>query len=174
MTPLTMTPVGAIGESDPALAPLPIMIAIRNAGMPTWPATAIPMGAMSAVDEMLPGPIDARTNESRKNIIGITPTLPRQRRTARWAIRSRVPFACACEKRSVTPARVRNSRVGKPAITSLALMPARKTPTTHASAMARKPTCRRMVQLTMMATASAPSERVATSMGREYMGKGAR
>ena len=92
--------------------------------MPTCPATAIPIGAISAVAAMLPGPIDASTNESRKNIIGITPTLPRQSSTALWAMRSSVPFACACEKSSVTPARVRKSRVGKPPITSAALMPA--------------------------------------------------
>ena len=72
-----MTPVGAMGESDPALAPMPVMIAIRNAGTPTCPATAIDMGAMIAVAAMLPGPIDARRNASRKNIIGMTPTLPR-------------------------------------------------------------------------------------------------
>ena len=119
-----MTPVGAIGESEPALAPLPIMIAIRNAGMPTWPATAMPMGAIRATEAMLPGPIEASTNDSAKNIIGITPTLPRHSSTALWAMRSRVPLACACEKSSVTPARVRNSRVGKPLITSAALMSA--------------------------------------------------
>ena len=124
ITPLTMTPVGAIGDSEPALAPLPIMIAIRNAGMPTCPATAMPIGAMIAVEAMLPGPIDASTNESRKNIIGMTPTLPRQNSTALWAIRSSVPLACACEKSSVTPARVRNSRVGNPPITSAPPMPA--------------------------------------------------
>ena len=77
ITPLTMTPVGAMGESDPALAPMPTMIAIRNAGTPTCPATAIAIGAMIAVEAMLPGPIDARRNASKKNIIGMTPTLPR-------------------------------------------------------------------------------------------------
>jgi hypothetical protein len=41
--------VGAIGETDPALAPLAIMIAIRNGGIPNRPAAAMPSGAISAV-----------------------------------------------------------------------------------------------------------------------------
>ena len=114
---LTMTPVGAIGDNEPALAPFPTMIATRNAGMPTCPATAIAIGAMIAVEAMFPGPTEASTNANTKNIIGMMPTLPRQYRTARRAIRSSVPFACACENNRVTPASVRNSRVGKPAIT---------------------------------------------------------
>ena len=54
-----MMPVGANGESDPALAPLPTMIAIRNSGMPTRTAVAIAIGARSAAVAMLPGPIEA-------------------------------------------------------------------------------------------------------------------
>ena len=150
------------------------MIAIKNAGIPTWPATAIPIGAISAVAAMLPGPIDASVNERAKNIIGITPTLPLQRRTALCAMRSRVPLACACENNNVTPTRVRKRFVGKPAITSRAPMSAMYTPTIHASEMARNPTCSRIVQLTMMATSSAPSERVAGSMRHEYNGEDVR
>ena len=70
--------MGAIGESDPALAPMPTMIDMRNGGIPTCQDTAKAIGATSAVEAMLPGPIDARTNASKKNIIGMTPTLPRQ------------------------------------------------------------------------------------------------
>ena len=54
-----MMPVGANGDSDPALAPLPTMIAIRNSGMPARPAVAIAIGASSAAVAMLPGPIEA-------------------------------------------------------------------------------------------------------------------
>ena len=48
--PATMIPVGAKGESDPALAPLPIMMAIRKAEMPYRPATAMPIGAIKAAE----------------------------------------------------------------------------------------------------------------------------
>ena len=61
-----MMPVGAKGESDPALAPLPTMIAIRKAGMPARPATAIAMGASNAAVAMLPGPIEASPAARRK------------------------------------------------------------------------------------------------------------
>ena len=43
-----MIPVGASGESAPALAPLPTMMAMRNAGMPAREAVFIAMGASSA------------------------------------------------------------------------------------------------------------------------------
>ena len=71
MMPLTMMPVGANGESAPALAPLPTMIAIRNSGMPARAAVAIAIGASSAAVAMLPGPIDASAAPSTKNMIGI-------------------------------------------------------------------------------------------------------
>ena len=54
-----MIPVGANGESAPALAPLPTMIAMRNSGMPLRTAVAIASGASSAAVAMLPGPIEA-------------------------------------------------------------------------------------------------------------------
>ena len=54
-----MTPVGANGESEPACAPLPTMMIIRNAGMAARPATAIAIGASSAAVETLPGPSEA-------------------------------------------------------------------------------------------------------------------
>ena len=63
-----MMPVGANGDSDPACAPLPTMMIIRNAGMAARPATAIAIGASSAAVETLPGPIDARPHASTKNI----------------------------------------------------------------------------------------------------------
>ena len=66
-----MMPVGANGESAPALAPLPTMIAIRNSGMPARAAVAIAIGARSAAVAMLPGPIDASAAPSTKNMIGI-------------------------------------------------------------------------------------------------------
>ena len=54
-----MMPVGANGDSEPALAPLPTMMAIRNSGMPHAAAVAIAIGATSAAVAMLPGPIEA-------------------------------------------------------------------------------------------------------------------
>ena len=80
--PLTMMPVGANGESEPALAPLPAMMAIRNDGIFVRDAVAIAIGTTSAAVAMLPGPIDASTALSTKNMIGITPRFPRQMRTA--------------------------------------------------------------------------------------------
>ena len=124
ITPLTITPVGAIGDSEPALAPMPTMIDMRKGGIPTCQETAMAIGATSAVAAILPGPIEASPNASRKNIIGMTPTLPRAYFTARYATRSSVPLSCACENRRVTPANVRNKRVGNPPITSRALIPA--------------------------------------------------
>ena len=53
-------------------------------------------------------------------------------------------------------------------MTSFALIEATYTPTIHARAMARKPTWSRMVQLTIIATSSAPREITAASMGGEY------
>ena len=81
--PFTMTPVGANGESAPACAPLPTMMIIRNAGMAARPATAIAIGPSSAAVETFPGPIDASAQPSTKNMIGMSPALPRQTRTAR-------------------------------------------------------------------------------------------
>ena len=82
MMPVTMIPVGATGDRAPACAPLPTMIAIRNGGMPARPATAIAIGAIIEAVATLPGPSDAITPASTKNITGISPTLPRHRRTA--------------------------------------------------------------------------------------------
>ena len=59
MIPVTMMPVGATGDSAPAWAPLPTMIAIRNGGMPARPATAIAIGAIIDAVATLPGPSDA-------------------------------------------------------------------------------------------------------------------
>ena len=77
-----MIPVGAIGDREPELAPLPTMIAIRNSGMPVFAAVAIASGASSAAVAMLPGPMDEMAAPSAKNITGIVPRFPRQRRTA--------------------------------------------------------------------------------------------
>ena len=113
ISPLTMMPVGANGDSEPALAPLPTMIAIRKSGMPARDAVPIAIGASSAAVAMLPGPIDAIAAARTKNMIGTTPRLPRQRRTAWCASLSSVPLVCASENSSVTPTSVRNSGVGK-------------------------------------------------------------
>ena len=83
----------------------------------------MPMGAISAVDAMFPGPIEDNAAVSRNTIIGMTPAFPRQERTARYAMRSSVPFTCACANSSVTPTSVRNRVAGKPAITCSGRMP---------------------------------------------------
>jgi hypothetical protein len=77
-----MMPVGAKGDNAPAFAPLPTMIAIKNSGMRDRVAVAIASGAIRAAVAMFPGPIDESAAPSRKNIIGITPRLPRHKRTA--------------------------------------------------------------------------------------------
>ena len=66
ISPLTMMPVGAKGESAPELAPLPTMIAIRNIGTAARPATAIAIGATSAALAMLPGPSEDSALVTRK------------------------------------------------------------------------------------------------------------
>ena len=101
--------------SDPALAPLPTMIAIRNAGIFARPPTAIAIGAINAAEAMLPGPIEASAAATKKNITGMTPALPLQTRTALCASLSSVPFSCACENSSVMPTSVRNNWTGNPA-----------------------------------------------------------
>ena len=118
-----MIPVGANGESDPALAPLPTMMAIRNSGIPAAAAVVIAMGATRAAVAMLPGPIDASAAARTKNMIGTTPRLPRQLLTAWWASRSSDPLTCAIVKSKVTPVSVRNSWLGKPPMTLLTGMP---------------------------------------------------
>jgi hypothetical protein len=121
--PFTMIPVGAIGESAPALAPLPTIIAMRNTGIPVRAAVAIASGASSAAVAMLPGPIEAIATPSTKNITGIVPRFPRQSRTAWCARRSSVPFDCAIANSSVTPVKVKNSWLGNPLMIVVTGMP---------------------------------------------------
>src|SRR5215471_6504297 len=59
MSPVTMIPVGAIGDSEPELQPLPTMIAIRNGEIFIRSAVAIAIGASRPVVAMLPGPAPA-------------------------------------------------------------------------------------------------------------------
>ena len=84
--------------------------------------------------------------------------LPRQDRTARWAILSSVPLTFACVNSSVTPTSVRNSVVGNPAAISAKGRPARYTPMIHARAIERTPTLIFVVQLSVTAMARARSE----------------
>ena len=113
-----MRPVGANGDKEPELQPLPTMMAIRNGEMRILSAVAIAIGASRPVVAMLPGPADASTAPSAKYMIGTTPTRPRQSRIAFCATMSSVPLTCACANSSVTPANVRNRSIGKPAVTS--------------------------------------------------------
>ena len=82
------------------------------------PATAIAIGATSAALAILPGPSEDRPLVRKKNMMGSSPTFPRQSFMARWATLSSVPFSCACVNSSVTPASVRNRADGNPAKTS--------------------------------------------------------
>ena len=93
-----MTPVGATGERAPDCAPLPTMIAIRKGGIAARPATAMAIGASMAAVATLPGPREAMTAPSTKNITGMSPVFPRQMRTAACVTLSSVPFSVACEK----------------------------------------------------------------------------
>ena len=70
MMPLTMMPVGAKGDNAPELAPLPTMMAIRKAGIPTRAAVDIAIGAMIAAVAMFPGPIEASAAGMTKYIDG--------------------------------------------------------------------------------------------------------
>jgi hypothetical protein len=58
------------------------MIAIKKSGMCDRVAVAMASGAINAAVAMFPGPIDESAAPSKKNITGITPRLPRHKRTA--------------------------------------------------------------------------------------------
>ena len=120
---LTMMPVGAKRESAPACAPLPTISAIRNGGIAARMATAIAIGAMIAVVAMLPGPMLDSVTAMKKNMIGMTPALPRQARTARAAMRPSVPLLLAMPKSSVMPTRLMRRSIGKVPITFAVSMP---------------------------------------------------
>ncbi len=117
MMPLTMTPVGAKGESAPAWAPFPTISVIRNGEMPACAPTAMPIGARIAAVEMLPGPMVESPSAIAKNMKGMSPAFPPQMCTALAASRPSVPLALAMPKSSVTPASVRNSCTGNVPIT---------------------------------------------------------
>ncbi len=61
-----MRPVGANGDKEPELQPLPTMMAIRNGEMRILSAVAIAIGASRPVVAMLPGPADASTAPKRE------------------------------------------------------------------------------------------------------------
>src|SRR6185503_3059156 len=152
------TPVGANGDSVPAKAPLPAMIAISSGGTPARAATAIAGGASSALAGVAPAPIVAMTKPITKNIRRNAPACPRHRRTARSVSRASVPLTSAMENSSVTPSRVTKRSVGKPSSTLAGLMPASPTPTTSASASDSTPTLIVVVQESVIAKTSAATE----------------
>src|SRR6185503_7697532 len=152
-----MRPVGAIGDSEPALQPLPTVMAIRNGDVRFLSAVAIAIGASRPVVAMLPGPADASAAPSTKYMIGTRPTRPRQRRIALCATISSVPLTCACANSNVTPDNVTKRSTGKPESTSASRRPPMKTPMIHASAIANSPTLSRDMHDTTTAIASATS-----------------
>ena len=158
MMSLTIAPVGAKGDSAPACAPLPTIRAMRNGETAARAPTAMAIGARIAVVAMLPGPMLDRASAIRKNMIGMTPALPRHSRTAREARRPSVPLRPAIPKSRVTPTRVRNSWIGNVPITVLSGMPPRYTPTIHANASDTTPTFTWVNMLSVIATSSATSE----------------
>ena len=98
--------MGAKRDSAPACAPLPTISAIRNGGIAARLATAMAIGAMIAVVAMLPGPMLDSVTAMTNSMIGITPALPRQARTARAAMRPSVPLLLAMPNSSVMPTRL--------------------------------------------------------------------
>ena len=85
-------PVGANGESVPASAPLPAMMAISSGGMPARAATAIAGGASSALVGVPPGPIVAMHEAQHEEHDRQQPAWPRHSRTARAVTRPSVPL----------------------------------------------------------------------------------
>src|SRR5262249_2891846 len=166
--PFAMTPVGANGENAPEFAPQHTHTVMRKALMPILPATAMATGANSAVVAMLPAPIVERPAARKKNMTGIMPTFPRASLMLRRASLSSVPFTLARLKRSVTPTRMRNRFVGNPAATSATFIPPKNTPTIKAKAMPSTPTLISEIQLMMIATANATTERTANDMVRGF------
>ena len=72
-----MMPTLENGERLPALAPLAIISAVRNAGSPSRRPIAMPIGASSATVETAPGPTDETAQAIRKSRTGTTRALPR-------------------------------------------------------------------------------------------------
>ena len=134
------------------------MMAISSGGMPARAATAIAGGASSALAGVAPAPMVATTKPIAKNMIGSTPACPRHTRVARAVNRASVPLHSAIEKSSVTPMSVTIRSVGNPSSTALGVMPPRNTPTISAIAIDRMPTLIVVVQLSVTASTSAPTE----------------
>jgi hypothetical protein len=158
MTPCATKPVGANGDSVPASAPLPVMMAISNGGMPARAATAIAGGASNALAGVAPAPIVASAKPIKKNMMGSRPAWPRQRRTARSVNRASVPLTSAIANSSVTPTSVTSKSTGKPSSTSAVDMPASPTPTISAKASDNTPTFIVVVQDSVTAKTSAATE----------------
>ncbi len=113
-----MMPTELNGDRLPALAPLATISAVRNGDIPARAPTAIAIGTTSATLATAPGPTVESPQAMRKNIHGSSATRPRARPSAAIATRCSVPFTSASVNSSVTPASVRNSCAGNPAVTS--------------------------------------------------------
>ena len=161
IAPLAITPTDENGERLPAFAPLATISAVSSGGTRTRSPIVIASGASSATVEMAPGPIDDSAQASRKTKRGISFASPRASRITRAASAPSVPLVSAIAKSSVTPASVRNSETGKPAITASGRMPAPYTPMSQANVIASHPTLMRDVIDTTRATTSASRERTA-------------
>ncbi len=154
-----MMPVGATGESAPALAPLQIMRVIRKGLIRVSPASAIPMGARTTVVAMLPGPMADSTQGRMKKTMGSIPTLPRDPLTAHLASFSTVPLMVAMLKSIVAPTRIMKSLRGKNLLRSDTFRaPPVARAMMKAKAMHMMPTFFSVTQLTTTAMISATRE----------------
>ena len=92
-----MMPVGANGESDAGVRAVADHDRHQEQRDADAAAVAIAIGAISAAVAMLPGPSTRAPPPSTKNMIGITPRLPRQ--TPHGVVRELVERAVALRQR---------------------------------------------------------------------------
>ena len=122
-----------IGENPPACAPWITIMPMSNGLIRYRFAKPSAIGAMIATAA---GP-SAPKAVSRPVIPNIThgmkATRPRTSRTAPRTIRSTVPLFWAIANRYVTPTKVRNRSLGKPAMMSSAFIPTARVPTKKAA-----------------------------------------
>ena len=165
MMPLTMTPVGANGDSAPDWAPLPTMIAIRNGGIDgALRRPPSPSAPASRPSRRCPARCSTSATASTKNITGIS-----RRCRGRCGPRVRDPLERAVELRLREQQRHAGERQeqlhGKPADDVVE----RHAAEVHADDPRQRqrqatPTFSCVKQLRMMATASAASENQARFM----------
>ena len=164
MTPLTITPVGAIGESDPALAPLPTMMAIKNAEIPTCPRRPSPWAPRAPSPRYCQadrGQDECQDEEHHRHHADAAPTISygSMRDTDERAVRLRLR-----EEERDADEREEQPR-GEAGHHLVGAEPSHVDADHQARAIARNPTWILVVQLTTIAINNAPNEIAATSIG---------